>query len=607
MRTLAAILALASFLPAVAEAQGRSLDVERFRPTPDRHGYLGIPGTRTPGEWAFDVSLWTGYSSEILTLRRLDTDSLVPIVRHRVSGELVAQLGVLDRIAVVLHAPVVLWQDTDAEPLDAGPAISASAVRDAFFGVRARVLGEGSTPDHARTEGEGLALQLGVTLPWGLEQQLAGEGAPQLEGRAIGEFRFLDFGIAAELGYRHRFAEPRLLGVHFANELFFGGAIQSPTFILENTSAILEVRVVTGLDQEAFMAASTAVEGDLGARWADGDLAMTWIVGTGFSGGVGTPGFRGMFGLEFAPRTHDLDGDGRVDSEDRCERMPEDLDGFEDDDGCPDLDNDGDLVPDDDDRCPMVAADFERDEDEDGCTDPVRDGDGDGIDDGDDACPNDAEDADGYEDEDGCPEPDDDGDGVPDADDACPREPEDADGFSDEDGCPDPDNDADGIPDAEDRCPRVAEDADGNEDTDGCPELDDDHDGVPDATDTCPGQAETINGVDDDDGCPDTGGRARWIPAGRGDPPPLRGIVRFAADGTIRAISNPSVDQLARHLIARSAGRWTITVQASEAPRQDALTAALVARGVPAEVFEVMGDASAADGVVTVIARTPTP
>ncbi|MBX3274428.1 MAG: hypothetical protein KF729_29455 [Sandaracinaceae bacterium] len=602
MRTLwAATLALTVLAPAIAAGQTRSLDIERFRPSPDRHGYLGIPGTRTPGPWAYDVSLWTGYASQPLTLRRLDTGELVPIVGHRVSGELAAQLGVLDRLAVVLHAPVVIWQEADASPLDGGPALASGAMRDAFLGVRARLLGEGSTPDHERVEGAGLAVQLGLTLPWGLEQQLAGEGNPQLEARVIGDFRFLDFAIGGEIGYRHRLAEPRLLGVLFRNELFFGGAIRTPTFLVENLSALLEVRVVTGLDaDEPFHAPTTAVEGDLGARWADGDVALSWIVGTGLSGGVGTPGLRAMFGVELAPRTHDVDGDGIVDAEDQCPRMPEDLDGWQDDDGCPDLDNDGDLVPDADDRCPNEAADFDRDEDEDGCTDAVRDRDADGVDDGDDACPDVPEDADGWQDEDGCPDLDDDDDGIPDADDQCPREAEDRDGWQDEDGCPDPDDDGDGILDADDRCPREPEDRDGLEDEDGCPEPDDDRDGVLDADDRCPGQPETINDVEDGDGCPDTGGRARWIATGPGPLPPLRGVLRFSADGSVRAISAPSLDQLARHLIQRWGQRWTVAVPASDAPRQAALTAALTARGVLAATFEVVGDATLADGVVTV-------
>jgi len=125
----------------------------------------------------------------------------------------------------------------------------------------------------------------------------------------------------------------------------------------------------------------------------------------------------------------DLDGDGIPDDVDQCPRLPEDRDGFQDADGCPDDDNDGD-----------------------GITDKL------------DKCPDEPEDKDGFQDDDGCPDPDNDGDGIPDAVDRCPNEPEDKDGFEDADGCPDPDNDKDGVPDVADKCinePGVA--------PDGCP------------------------------------------------------------------------------------------------------------------------------------------
>lgn len=600
MRIFSACMLLAVLAPTVASAQGRSLDIERFRPTPDRHGYLGIPGTRTPGEWAWDISIWGNYSLEPLTLRRLDTDESFPIVRHRIGTDIVAQVGVLDRLAVSLHAPAVLYQDTDATPLGGGPAIAGSGIRDPLLSVRARLLGEGAETNHERIDGEGLAVQFGVTLPFGLEDAFAGEGSPQLEARVIGDFRFLDFALAGEAGYRHRFAEPRLTGVLFRNEIFFGVALQSPTFLVSNLTAIVELRVATAVDQEAFLGSSTAFEGNLGARWAEGDYAFTGAVGAGFSGGVGTPAFRGIVGLEFSPRTHDVDEDGIEDEDDQCERLPEDLDDFEDDDGCPDLDNDGDLIPDVDDRCPLQAADFDHDEDEDGCTDPVHDRDEDGIDDSDDACPDEPEDIDGHEDDDGCRDPDDDGDGIADEDDACQTDPEDVDGFADSDGCPDPDDDEDGILDVDDACPRVAEDLDEFEDTDGCPEPDNDRDGVPDASDTCPDEAETINGLFDGDGCPDPGGRTRWVAVDDGDPPDLRGRIRFASDGSIRSISEGAVDQLGRHLIARWGSRWRIRIPAADGPRAEVLTAALLERGVPQATFEVLTDADTRNGAVLV-------
>jgi outer membrane protein OmpA-like peptidoglycan-associated protein len=131
----------------------------------------------------------------------------------------------------------------------------------------------------------------------------------------------------------------------------------------------------------------------------------------------------------------DTDGDGILNKKDKCPKVAEDLDGFEDADGCPDPDNDGD-----------------------------------GILDGQDGAVNQAEDMDGFQDADGIPDPDNDGDGILDAKDKCPKVAEDIDGFEDADGCPDLDNDGDGIADAKDKCPGQAETVNGFEDNDGCPD-----------------------------------------------------------------------------------------------------------------------------------------
>ena len=47
-----------------------------------------------------------------------------------------------------------------------------------------------------------------------------------------------------------------------------------------------------------------------------------------------------------------------------------DIDGFEDADGCPDLDNDGDGFNDVDDKCPLKPEDGKGTEPDDGC--PIR-------------------------------------------------------------------------------------------------------------------------------------------------------------------------------------------------------------------------------------------
>ncbi|MFI5290456.1 MAG: OmpA family protein, partial [Polyangia bacterium] len=61
--------------------------------------------------------------------------------------------------------------------------------------------------------------------------------------------------------------------------------------------------------------------------------------------------------------------DGIPDSFDQCPNAPEDVDGFKDEDGCPDPDNDQDGIPDKTDKCPNEPETINGYQDEDGCPD----------------------------------------------------------------------------------------------------------------------------------------------------------------------------------------------------------------------------------------------
>jgi len=170
----------------------------------------------------------------------------------------------------------------------------------------------------------------------------------------------------------------------------------------------------------------------------------------------GLAGVRVGFGdtvLPTRPRELDRDHDGILDSADGCPDQPEDKDGFQDGDGCPDPDNDqdgvvdkddrcvdvpgsaelkgcsdsdGDGIGDLDDKCPTQPEDTDGFEDGDGC--PDLDNDKDGIRDLTDACPMDA----GPAENQGCPDTDRDGDKVVDRLDNCPTEA----GPPENQGCP---------------------------------------------------------------------------------------------------------------------------------------------------------------------------
>ncbi|MCX5743046.1 MAG: OmpA family protein, partial [Proteobacteria bacterium] len=153
------------------------------------------------------------------------------------------------------------------------------------------------------------------------------------------------------------------------------------------------------LDARAMLVPSskpTEVGGTKGGFTADFELLL------GVYREFGRPGKVAVVEAQKPKKDEDPDKDGVLGDADKCPTEAEDKDGFEDDNGCPDLDNDADGVPD--------AAD---------------------------KCIGEAEDKDGFKDDDGCPDLDNDEDGVPDSVDKCVDQPETKNGFEDTDGCPD--------------------------------------------------------------------------------------------------------------------------------------------------------------------------
>jgi outer membrane protein OmpA-like peptidoglycan-associated protein/opacity protein-like surface antigen len=235
----------------------------------------------------------------------------------------------------------------------------------------------------------------------------------------------------------------------------------------------------------------------------------------------------------------DTDGDGILDKNDLDPLRPEDYDGFEDEDGAPDLDNDQDGVPDELDKAPMQP-----------------------------------EDRDGFQDEDGVPDPDNDGDGILDVDDLAPNEPEDVDNFQDKDGAPDPDNDQDGILDPNDQCP-------GTDAT------------VADSVDT----KETYNDYEDKDGCPD---KKPEIAVEKGESIILEGVYFTSGSAYLTANSRFVLDKVVRTLQANkdieveirgytdNTGRYETNMRLSQ-QRADAVKIYLMNNGIDAYRIRTKG------------------
>lgn len=501
---------------------------------------IGPTLTTPAGKSAFGLTV--SYLSRPIGLRVASPDpggTVIYAIDNAVDTTFLWALGVTDRLDLTLALPVTVYQDGAgvADVLGSVDELSRSVVRDGRLGVSFALL---PRPRSGPETGLAVTSRLQFALPFGAREAFASTGAMVTVPSIAADYRVGPVVIAAEIGGRFR-PDRKLAGAEVASQL--SGALGVSVDVLPGrllTASAEAFALYTIATQAPSVSAGDDVEAGpplVPAEWIaslssapvlGGDVVFALgggsFIPTGDGASLTTPRFRLDLSVRYAPTGRDADADGVLDRDDRCVTKPEDRDGFQDSDGCPDPDNDADRILDAQDRCRDEAETVDGFQDDDGC--PDDDDDKDKVADASDRCRNEAEDLDNFEDKDGCPEPDNDKDDLLDGADKCPNGPEDKDGFRDDDGCPDPDNDLDQVNDDVDRCKSVPEDRDRFKDDDGCPEPDNDEDGLLDGADKCPAEAETINGEADDDGCPEPGARslARFVD----DRPVVEKLARFA-------------------------------------------------------------------------------
>ncbi|MDD5308512.1 MAG: OmpA family protein [Deltaproteobacteria bacterium] len=498
----------------VKDPKDTSFSIQLFRPAPGPLNFIAVESPEIGDDMMPSVGFVASYQHKPFVILTCDGDSCgdskksINVVENLATADVLGSFNFLYRFQVGLAIPLVLAQrghdfkvvqegagDTYRKWLqDDGSYGTTFAVSDIRLHLKARILGE------EKKDGPVLSAAVIPTFPlqgWAkFGKGFTGDGFMTLEApKILFGYRFSQLRAAANLGVIWR-QKSEFFSAEEGHTLTYGGAL--------GYAVIKEVEIIGEIFGQKSLVSKNFTDLDSapllflgGARFRASDFVFTVAGGGGILSGVGVPQFQVVAGAAWAPQAEkkeglevsesDRDGDGIDNDSDECPDEPEDPDGFQDEDGCPDLDNDND-----------------------------------GILDGYDSCPNEPEDKDGFQDDDGCPDLDHDADGIPTPVDKCPDEAEDLDGFEDQDGCPDPDNDKDGICDpwvaekglsqkyasickGSDACPNEPEDKDGFEDNDGCPDFDNDNDGVPDAKDKCPNQPETLNGFEDDDGCPDKG------------------------------------------------------------------------------------------------------
>jgi outer membrane protein OmpA-like peptidoglycan-associated protein len=194
-----------------------------------------------------------------------------------------------------------------------------------------------------------------------------GEGKPRVELGGIVDTQQGDWLLTANLGARLA-PKVELENVTLNDQLF--ARLGAGYEVVEGCGVSLDVAGHHNLSAAIGNPAATPIEAMLGSWYrSDGGFALRVGAGTGLTTGIGSPVFRGVLGVGYEPGggAADTDGDGIPDKSDACPSVAEDVDAFQDEDGCPDTDNDADSILDADDTCPNEAEDYDGHEDTNGC------------------------------------------------------------------------------------------------------------------------------------------------------------------------------------------------------------------------------------------------
>lgn len=269
------------------------------------------------------------------------------IVQSQVMLDLHAVIGFryVDLAVVLPVTPVVVW---GVDPTHGDfPVLDddTGGVGDLVLIPKVRIL------DPAKRK-FGLGVQVPISLPTGHAARYLGDGGLGLAIDLLAELRLPRFAVVANLA-----------PLSLRPRVEYGGFVRQVgmTWAFGVSGGLART-----LDLRAEIWGSQAFQGQHSRTTAEWSVSVSLRptemlelelgLGSGIVG-LGTPRLRAFAGLRFtSPWKGDADGDGVIDTADACPDDPEDEDGWDDSDGCPDPDNDLDGIPDEQDGCPGNAG-----------------------------------------------------------------------------------------------------------------------------------------------------------------------------------------------------------------------------------------------------------
>jgi MYXO-CTERM domain-containing protein len=329
----AAGLASVALIPATANAQSaaQALNAQRFTPAPDGQHYWVLRDTAIGAPFKPGGALVFNYANDPFVYRYDDGRDELKLLEQ--VGTVDAQMWMnLPRARVALTLPLHV--------------VSTGYGVDGFRAIGdARLSAQGELIER-RGDGAGAGVYGWMDVPSGNEGAWLGEAGVTGGAGLAGSYGMGPLLFAGNLGASSGTGQQFLDDIVWGPRLDYAGGVGFTINPALQLSAELNGEWIWG-QEGAPGRLPLELLGGVRFRPMD-NLQVSVGGGTGLSQGIGSPDYRVMAGVAWSPRPaqaapgiNDMDGDGIADEVDLCPTQPEDFNGVDDDDGCPD----GDQTP----------------------------------------------------------------------------------------------------------------------------------------------------------------------------------------------------------------------------------------------------------------------
>ena len=359
MRSLArSSIAVLLLLVATPTYAADGFDGQRYVPAAGAAGGFWVERPLVLRHLGFGAGLFLSFSDDPVVVRLEPAGDVVAQPVHRaVTADLLLSLGLFDFLELALVLPIDLVYSGDTVAATNGQTYQANAGLGDVRIVPKVLFWENGRPQFHYAIG----MAVPISLPTGDAAALRGEGTPTVEPKLTLGFGGERWDLAGNVGARVR-SSVQIGDLKWGSELTWGAAL---TLALIQDTLDLQTELVGALMPSAHANGRNEAPVELVAGVIYKPSPHWRIYGGGAFGltdGIGTADFRLIAGVRYAVggpdrrRFEDDDHDDIINEHDKCPNEPEDYDGFQDSDGCPEPDNDQDGVPDDRDECPDDAA-----------------------------------------------------------------------------------------------------------------------------------------------------------------------------------------------------------------------------------------------------------